>query len=457
MKHVYLAFLASLFATIALAQNSLNFDGVDDRVSCGNGASTQISGNKITLEAWIYPTAWQTNVFQGNIINKENNNPDYGYMLRCGNGGKLNFNLGNGSWHEKTTPNNVLTLNTWQHVAGTYDGSKMRLYVNGTLVDSMAANFSFSSQGQNLTIGNWSDPNSNRTFMGSIDEARVWNVAKTHTEILNSMNGELCNVAPGLVACYRLNEGTASGNNTGKNTTLDFSNNNNNGTLTSFALSGSSSNWVAGSGITPGSNFVAITATGCNKYYGPSGVTYDSSGVYLDTLQNVHGCDSVIETTLTIKQIDTTVTVTSSTMTANQGNGTYRWLDCNDNYKLVLGGTGKVFTPPNSNGSYAVQISQSNCTDTSACYTLVGVGLEEDRLSPLKIFPNPSNGEIVISHAGVYEGSITVYNISGSQVYFVNSIGKNETLLNLQKLQSGVYILTLKNRESTYVERLILE
>src|SRR5690606_12794439 len=238
MKHFYLAIITGLFTTVAFAQNSLNFDGVDDRVSCGNGASTQISGNQITLEAWIYPTGWQPNVFQGNIINKENNNPDYGYMLRCGNGGKLNFNIGNGSWHEKTTTNNVLTLNTWQHVAATYDGAKMRLYVNGVAVDSMTANFSFSSQGQNLNIRNCSDPTSNRTFIGSIDEARVWNVARTRTEILNSMNGELCDVAPGLVACYRLNEGVASGNNGGKTTASDFSNNQNNGTLSSFALSG---------------------------------------------------------------------------------------------------------------------------------------------------------------------------------------------------------------------------
>ncbi len=457
MKRIYFAFIAGLFSTLSIGQNALNFDGVDDRVSCGNGISTQISGNSITLEAWIYPTGWQPNVFQGNIINKENNNPDYGYMLRCGNGGKLNFNIGNGSWHEKTTTNNVLTLNTWQHVAGTYDGSKMRLYVNGILVNSMAANFSFTSASQNLTIGNWSDASSNRTFIGSIDEARVWNVARSRTEILNSMNGELCSVAPGLVACYRLNEGIASGSNGGKTTTADFSNNNNNGTLSSFALTGSSSNWVAGSGITPGSNFVAVTASGCNDYRGPNGNIYDSTGVYQDTLQNIHGCDSVIETTLTIKKLNVGVTVTSSTMKADQNNGSYRWMDCNDNYKLVVGGTKQTFTPPDPNGSYAVQVSFSGCTDSSACFSLDGIGLLEVESSSIKIFPNPSKGEVVISHPQLNEGEITVVSAQGAEVYFAKFIGTSETRIKLDKLPKGVYILKVENQRASLVERLILK
>jgi len=456
MKHFYLAIITGLFTTVAFAQNSLNFDGVDDRVSCGNGASTQISGNQITLEAWIYPTGWQPNVFQGNIINKENNNPDYGYMLRCGNGGKLNFNIGNGSWHEKTTTNNVLTLNTWQHVAATYDGAKMRLYVNGVAVDSMTANFSFSSQGQNLTIGNWSDPTSNRTFIGSIDEARVWNVARTRTEILNSMNGELCDVAPGLVACYRLNEGVASGNNGGKTTASDFSNNQNNGTLSSFALSGSSSNWVIGATITPGASFVTVAATGCNDYRSPGGLIYDSSGVYLDTLQNIYGCDSVIETTLTLKKVDITVSVTSSTLKANQNNATYRWMDCNDNYKLVLGGTNQTFTPPNPSGSYAVQVSQAGCTDTSACFTLTGVGLGEKETSLFELFPNPSNGELTISHPMVYEGTISVYSTSGIRVHKTET-RDDQTRLNLIYLPKGVYFLELRTEETTSVKRFVLQ
>ena len=417
MKKVFAALCGFLMILGVNAQNALNFDGVNDRVSCGNSSSVQISGTKITLEAWIHPTGWQANVFQGNIINKENNVPDYGYMLRCGNGGKLNFNLGNGSWTEITSSTNVLTLNTWQHVAGTYDGSKMRLYVNGVLVDSMSTSISFSSPSQNLTIGNWSNPSTDRTFIGTIDEVRIWNVARTKAEIQTSMNGEFCAPPTDLVACYRFNEGVASGSNSGITSASDFTANGNNGTLSGFTLSGSSSNWVNGSGITPGSNFVQTTATGCNDYKGPTGIIYDSTGVYLDTLQNIHSCDSVIETTLTIKKLDVSVTITSSTMKANQNNGTYRWMDCNNNFTYVTGGTQQTFTPPNTNGSYAVSVNFNGCIDTSSCYMLQGVGMDEELTLNFKIYPNPTRGAVTILHRNVPKGMIRIFDPSGQTVY----------------------------------------
>jgi hypothetical protein len=59
---------ALLFSLVFLqnnskAQNSLDFDGTDDRVDCGTDTSVMIKNKAITLEAWIYPTAWKTNVY----------------------------------------------------------------------------------------------------------------------------------------------------------------------------------------------------------------------------------------------------------------------------------------------------------------------------------------------------------------------------------------------------------
>jgi len=61
-------------------------------------------------------------------------------MLRAGSGGKLGFGIGAGTntgWYEINTSTSVLSLNTWHHVAATYDGSKLRAYVDGNLVDSI--------------------------------------------------------------------------------------------------------------------------------------------------------------------------------------------------------------------------------------------------------------------------------------------------------------------------------
>src|SRR5205823_3470030 len=68
---------------------------------------------------------------------------EQGYVLRAGGTGILSFNIAgvdtNGvpvSWVEVLSPSGALTLNTWTHVAGTYDGNNLRLYINGILIAS---------------------------------------------------------------------------------------------------------------------------------------------------------------------------------------------------------------------------------------------------------------------------------------------------------------------------------
>ncbi|HMC97845.1 MAG TPA: hypothetical protein VKG92_09335, partial [Flavobacteriales bacterium] len=90
-----------------IGQNALYFEGVasggDDRVDCGTGAGLNITGTQLTLEAWIYPTAWRTNEFEGSIINKEVAGFN-GYMFRCGNNGQLGFHFGSGTgWVDLTS------------------------------------------------------------------------------------------------------------------------------------------------------------------------------------------------------------------------------------------------------------------------------------------------------------------------------------------------------------------
>src|SRR5690606_10695755 len=109
-------------------QNALRFDGTNDNVNCGTDTAFDIAGKALTVEAWIYATNWQTNIYEGSIVVKENNSVNNGFMFRAGNGGRLGLGMGNnsGGWTEINTTSSVLSLNTWHHVAGTYDGSKMR-------------------------------------------------------------------------------------------------------------------------------------------------------------------------------------------------------------------------------------------------------------------------------------------------------------------------------------------
>jgi hypothetical protein len=266
-----LAFSPLTYDCTFFGQNALHFDGTNDRVDCGTSPSVSITGTNITLEAWIYPTAWQPSSFQGSIINKEG--PNQGYMLRCGNNGQLSFALGNGTTvPEVQSATGVLTLNTWQHVAGTYDGTTLRIYRNGVQVGSSTQTFSLVNSTNQLTIGDYAVTPGSRVFIGRIDEARIWNVTRSAAELAADQNNQLCPGTGGLQAYYRFDEGVESANNAGVTTLPDVSGNGNNGTLVNFALNGPTSNWVTGkTGLTicapctgtPTAGTIAGTAATC--------------------------------------------------------------------------------------------------------------------------------------------------------------------------------------------------
>lgn len=245
MKRFYILIFFLLCGTALFSQsaNSLDFDGSNDEVNCGNHSSIQITGTAITLEARVKINSFASAPYAGSIIVKEGSGQS-GYLLRVGGNGIVNFNLGSGDWNELNTPENSVSLNTWHHIAATYDGSTQKIYVDGDLVDSrnMSLNI-INASSADLMIGD-SYSYSGRNIDAVIDEVRIWNTTRTQAELSGNMSSELILPQTGLVAYYKFNQGTANGNNSGQ-TTLKDEIGNSNGTLQSFALSGSSSNWVA--------------------------------------------------------------------------------------------------------------------------------------------------------------------------------------------------------------------
>ncbi len=82
---------------------------------------------------------------------------------------------------------------------------------------------------------------------------------------------------------------------------------------------------------------------------------------------SIDGCPAVLLTQLYMSPVDTGVAATASTLAALGFAFNYQWLDCNNNYAPIPGANGSSFTPT-STGSYAVEINQNGCVDTSSCY-----------------------------------------------------------------------------------------
>ncbi|MCH8319024.1 MAG: T9SS type A sorting domain-containing protein, partial [Bacteroidetes bacterium] len=108
-----------------------------------------------------------------------------------------------------------------------------------------------------------------------------------------------------------------------------------------------------------------------------------------------------------IPNVDTSVTQSGDTLTANASGATYQWLDCNNSYTPVSGATNQSFTAT-ANGNYTVEVTQNGCTDTSACYSITIIGILENTFgSVLAVFPNPSSGNFIVDLGGQY-GNVTV-------------------------------------------------
>lgn len=164
---------------------ALSFDGSNDYVSVPDSSSLDLT-NKMTIEAWVRPTAssgWRT------VMMKENGGElAYGMYARESTNrpsGWLRINPSSGSsFSAGATPG--LALNTWTHMATTYDGATLRLFVNGVQRASRATTGNmYTSTGPLKFGGNamWGE-----YFAGQLDEIRVYNRALTASEIQTDMN-----------------------------------------------------------------------------------------------------------------------------------------------------------------------------------------------------------------------------------------------------------------------------
>lgn len=452
-----LSFSFLIFSFPLFAQNALHFDGVDDMLDCGTGSAVNLSGPNFTLEAWIYAEAWEPNVWQGNIINKEQNGfgMDNGFMLRAGAGGKLNANFGNGSWKEVTSTNNVLSLNTWHHIAGRFNGTYLTIYVDGNPIDSTAFTGSVSSANTSLVIG--AQSNGGRHFTGSIDEVRIWDVARTKSQIKQNMTVLQCADETGLRAYYRFDQGNAGGNNAGL-TTANDSRGLSPGTLQNFTLTGSTSNWVSSSlNYTPqfqNYNQIDTICEGEPIAFGSQMIS--TAGIYTDTIPSNLSCDSVITLDLRTKSIDNSIVLSNDTLWAVDTSLTYAWIDCNNLFRTIPGATNRYYVPF-INTRYAVIVSNGECTDTSDCIN-INVGLEELESDPIQIYPNPFKDILIFDFEGLGEiESYKLMNPAGQVVFEQTLVNQSRVELSTTNFPAGIYQLIIKDQDSKLFVRKALK
>ena len=160
---------------------ALTFDGTNDIVTINDASALRLT-NTMTLEAWVSST---TSTGWRSVLLKEIPG-DLSYAL-YGNTGTNRP----GVQITTTTAADArgaaqLPLNTWVHMAATYDGATLKLYLNGALVSSKAAAGTLRASTNPLRIGGnliWGE-----YFKGQIDDVRIYNSVLTQAQIQTDLN-----------------------------------------------------------------------------------------------------------------------------------------------------------------------------------------------------------------------------------------------------------------------------
>ncbi len=182
--------------------------------------------------------------------------------------------------------------------------------------------------------------------------------------------------------------------------------------------------------------------------------TYTASGTYTDVLTSFNGCDSTVTTHLTVNNVS--VSVSGAVLTANEAGASYQWLNCSNGYAVIAGQTNQSFTTA-TGGSYAVIITRSSCSDTSACYVTT-TGIDENVLSnSVTIYPNPFTEQTTISFDNEQRNTaIKITDILGKEVKTAIMSGTKNLILEKGEMKAGIYFVQIITEKGTAVKKIIV-
>ena len=175
---------------------SLYFDGSDDLVTITK-SNYFLAGNGLTFEAWIRPQTLSSNPLYAAVVKTSG----HALTLSSTTGGfdqtSYAMLISTPTTNNARAPLNTLQTGVWQHVAGTYDGSEIRLYLDGSPI-AVTSHPGIADGFTTVMLGRW-----DASFHGAIDEVRIWDHARSESEILGAMNQVLTGSEAGLLAYYR--------------------------------------------------------------------------------------------------------------------------------------------------------------------------------------------------------------------------------------------------------------
>lgn len=172
--------------------------------------------------------------------------------------------------------------------------------------------------------------------------------------------------------------------------------------------------------------------------------TISTSHAEISTISSMQAdWDSIVFTHLSVVQLDTGVLQMGNTLQSAAIDLAYQWLDCEDNHSMILGELGQDFTPANS-GTYAVEISGSDCADTSSCVEVDLVGVSSGQHDHnIRCYPNPTSGYLTID-MGIQRANVIVTITDPLGKTVLKERYSNQKIIDLFVLgKTGIYTVQL--------------
>ena len=210
---------------MASPNKALDFDGTNDYVAVSNPSSIPVGIESYTIEAWFYADQMGTRGIVG-WGNYGSYNQVTALRLHGSNGFRHYW------WANDLDVTTGDISGAWHHVAVTWDGTDRKLYLDGVFKKGDQPSGHAVPNASNFRIGS---TNNGEYFDGKIDEIRIWSEARTQPEIQATMNNTLTGSEGGLVAYYKMNDGSGT-------SLADSSRNSNTATMINM----SDADWIQG-------------------------------------------------------------------------------------------------------------------------------------------------------------------------------------------------------------------
>jgi PKD repeat protein len=184
---------------------------------------------------------------------------------------------------------------------------------------------------------------------------------------------------------------------------------------------------------------------------------YSQNGAFTDTLINLNGCDSIISTSIDISYIDVVINWNNNLLEGDVITGIA------SSYLWNTGETTQTISPISSGVYWIIVTDLNNCSSDTVFYnyTNTSIGLSDEFINSITIFPNPTDDLVTISFESFENNdfTISVLNVLSEVIFKENLIkfsGIYQTKINLDNFAKSVYLIRIETSVSTINKKLIL-